>query len=114
MGISVDRIVSLTFVLGFDAGRRRRVLVALIPRSTLMASCRDRPVASWRAWGAVLRLQIAEVVWAASPTYRDAIAFVLPIVISWCVRLGPQVRGREGGVEADRLAGGGRGHSDRR
>ena len=95
MGISVDRIISFTFVLGSTLAAAAGVLVALQnpkiePLMGIMPGLKAFVAAVLGGIGNVpgavlggLVMGIAEVmvVGYLSPTYRDAIAFVLLIVI---------------------------------
>jgi branched-chain amino acid transport system permease protein len=95
MGISVDRIISFTFVLGSVLAAAAGVLVALQnpkiePLMGIMPGLKAFVAAVLGGIGNVpgaviggLVMGIAEVmvVGYVSPTYRDAIAFVLLIVI---------------------------------
>jgi branched-chain amino acid transport system permease protein len=95
MGISVDRIISFTFVLGSTLAAAAGVLVALQnpkiePLMGIMPGLKAFVAAVLGGIGNVpgavlggLVMGIAEVmvVGYLSPTYRDAIAFVLLILI---------------------------------
>ena len=95
MGISVDRIISFTFVLGSMLAAAAGVLVALQnpkiePLMGIMPGLKAFVAAVLGGIGNIpgaviggLVMGIAEVmvVGYLSPTYRDAIAFVLLIVI---------------------------------